>query len=330
MIVLMRAAVYTGAQKAQEMTTVKATTKFMVGNKANGTYSSTHFSPPAYHSKLKYADFFVGGTKMHKPTSAFVENVRIFIELLRRDLIIIRREFFGDLINAITWPLANAITFGLVLPSFGMDRAYGSFLLIGALATTFFYLSVSLAEDLVNDFCGLRSIDFLVILPASRYWLILVQRVCSFAVHATVVSVPLIPIGKLLLGDRMDLSHFSTIKFMLIMLLSAMFYGFFALWLASWIPNSRHFMSVWRRVYTPSQLLGCYWFSFAMAYEVFGFKAYITLLNPLTYMCEGVRSAVLGGEKYLNFWLVLGLLAVYTGLFGIYAMRKLKRRLDLL
>lgn len=252
------------------------------------------------------------------------------MELMRRDCVIIRREFVGDFINALTWPLANAITFGIVLPEFGMDKTYGSFLLIGALATTFFYLAVSLAEALVNDFCALRCIDFFLILPASSYQLILIQRVVSFALHATVVSVPLIPVGKLVLGDRMDLSQFSMIKFILIMLVSAQFYGFFALWLAAWIPSSRHFMSVWRRIYTPLQLLGCYWFSFAMAQKVFGMKALIVLLNPLTYMCEGVRGAVLGPTGYMPFWVALGLLCVYSVFFGWYAMNKLKQRLDLL
>jgi hypothetical protein len=249
---------------------------------------------------------------------------------MRRDCLIIRREFLDDLINALTWPLANAITFGLVLPEFGMDKTYGSFLLVGALATTFFYLAVSLAESLVNDICSLRCIDFFLILPASNYKLILVQKVISFALHATVISVPMIPIGKLVLGDRMDLAHFSFIKFMLIMLISAQFYGFFALWLASWIPSSRHFMSVWRRIYTPSQLLGCYWFSFVMAKKVMGAKAYVALLNPLTYMCEGVRSAVLGPTGYMPFWLAIGLLMIYSCGFGCYAMFRIKKRLDLL
>jgi ABC-2 type transport system permease protein len=257
-------------------------------------------------------------------------NVKIFFELMRRDCVIIRREFLSDFINALTWPLTNAITFGLVLPQFGMDRAYGSFLLIGSLAVTFFYLAVSLAETLVNDFGSLRGIDFFLILPASNYQLVLIQRVMSFALHATVVSVPLLPIGKLVLGDRMDLSQFSMIKFILIMLVSAQFYGFFALWLASWIPNSRHFMSVWRRIYTPSQLIGCYWFSLAMALKVIGWKAYIALLNPLTYMCEGVRSAVFGPKGYMPFWLAFGLLCVYSIVFGAYAMGKLRKRLDLL
>ena len=259
-----------------------------------------------------------------------INNARIFIQLMRRDVRVLSREFVGDLINAVTWPASLAITFGYVLPSVGMDQQYGSFLLIGALASTFFYLSLGMGNELVGDFTSLRCIDFYFTLPASSYQFVLLQRVISFALHSVFVSLPLLPIGKLLLGSRMDLSQLSIVKLLLIQLAAGIFFGFFGLWLAAWIPTNRAFNSVWRRVYTPMQLLGCYWFSFATGFNVFAYVTCIALLNPLTYMCEGVRAAVMGQEGYLNFWLCLVVLIGYTVVFGWYAMCKLKQKLDLL
>jgi len=39
---------------------------------------------------------------------------------------------------------------------------------------------------------------------------------------------------------------------------------------------------------------------------------------------------VMGQVGYINFWLCLAVLIAYTVVFGWYAMRKLKQRLDLL
>ncbi len=259
-----------------------------------------------------------------------MNNALIFLQLMRRDMRVLSREFVGDLINAITWPGSLAITFGYVLPSVGMNQQYGTFLLVGALASTFFYLSLGMGSELVSDFCSMRCIDFYFTLPTSSYRFVLSYRVFSFAFHSVIISLPLLLIGKFILGSRMDLSQLSIIKLLLVVLLSGTFFGFFGLWLAAWIPTNRAFNSVWRRVYTPMQLLGCYWFSFFTGFKVFSYIACIALLNPLTYMCEGVRAAVMGQTEYLNFWLCLAVLIAYTIGFGWYAMHKLKRRLDLL
>ena len=259
-----------------------------------------------------------------------IGNARIFLQMTLRDVSVLRKEFLGDLFNAVTWPTSLAITFGYVLPSVGMDPKYGSFLVVGALASTFFYLALGFGNELVSDFCSLRCIDYYFTLPASSYQAVLIQRVVSFALHSVIISLPLLPIGKLILGNRLDLSHLSMIKVLLIMIMSGLFFGFFGLWLASWVPTPRAFNSIWRRVYTPLQLLGCYWFAFFTGYKVFGLVAIIALANPLTFMCEGIRGAALGQTEFINFWVCLAVLVMYTCLFGWYAMRRLKKRLDLL
>lgn len=262
--------------------------------------------------------------------AAIVQNLRIYKSLFERDLIVARKDFFSDVINLVTWPTSLTITFGYVLPAVGQDAYYGAFLLIGALATTYFYLAVGFGSALVNDFETLRYIEYQMVLPLSSYRFLFWQRVLMFALHSTILSIPLLPVGKLLLGSVLDLQYFAPFKFMAIMLLSGIFFGFFALWLASWVPDNRAFSSVWRRIYTPMQLTGCYWFSFATAYKVFGLYALIGLLNPLTLMTEGIRAAVLGQTKYLSYWgCFIGLL-MYVFLFASYSFYKLKKRLDLL
>lgn len=260
----------------------------------------------------------------------YVQRARLFINLLYMDFKVIKQEFVGDLINAITWPASLALNFGYILPAFGMEQSYGSFLLIGAMATTYFYLAIGFASELVSDFEGERCIDYHVILPMPSYKMFVMQRVVSFALHATALAAPLLPIGKLLLGSRLDLTFFAPFKLLLILLMSGMFFGFFALWLAAYLPSTRAISNAWRRVYTPLLMAGCYWYSFQMGQKVFPNAIIITLFNPLTYMTEGVHAAVMGPSLYLHYWICCGALLAAICLMGAAAMHCLRSRLDLL
>jgi len=259
-----------------------------------------------------------------------MRRARLFINLLHMDFKVVRSEFIGDLVNAVTWPASLALNFGYILPAFGMEESYGSFLMIGAMATTYFYLSIGFASELVSDFDGERFIDFQVTLPMPSYKMLIMQRVVSFALQATALSMPLLPIGKVILGNKLNLATFAPLQFVVVLLLTGIYFGFFALWLAAFLPNQRSVSNAWRRVYTPLLMAGCYWFSFAMGIKVFPRAALIVLLNPLTYMTEGIRSAVMGPEEYIPFlYSLLGVVSAIV-LMGLFAMWSLRRRLDLL
>jgi len=259
---------------------------------------------------------------------SFIRSCLIFKNLLWRDFLVIKKDFVGDVINMVTWPTSLTITFGYVLPAFGMDKNYGSFLLVSSLATSFFYLAVSFAAELVSDFEGLRAIEFHLVLPFPSFHMLLIQKVVSFALHAVLLALPLLPMGKLLLGDRLDLQHFSLIKFVLIFMNAGMFFGFFALLLASYVKNQRNFSSVWRRIYTPMLFMGCFWFSFKMVRQAFPWLSYVTLCNPLTFIAEGIRSSVFGPSDYMPFWISFCSLLGFIALCCFFSFRKLQHRLD--
>lgn len=256
----------------------------------------------------------------------WLRNLSVFKNLLRREFAVMKKDYLNDLIDLIIWPASVIVSFGYVLPLFGMDPNYGSFLSAGAIASTFFYLSLGMASDLVYDFDSLRFIDSQLIAPVSSYSWVLVERVCAFSIHSFLLSLPLLPLSKILLATRFDMTHFSLFKYLFMMIGCSICWGFFGLWLAAMIEKPRAFAHVWRRVYTPMQLIGCYWFSFAMAQKVFPRLGYVALLNPLTFMTEGMRSAVLGAEGFMNFWLCLLLLSIFTVFLAFIACRRLKNR----
>ena len=190
-----------------------------------------------------------------------------------------------------------------------------------------FFESIYGANDLVNDFDNEKVIEYSLILPISAK-LVFIKTALSIALDAAVLSLFLVPLGKLLLTNRLMLDNFSIPKFMLIFTTMNLFFGFFGLWIASWAKDGKNFSYVYRRVVNPVWIFGGYQFTWFVLYKAFPQWGFLLLLNPMTYAFEGLRAAILGQTGYLNFWLCVGALWCFTILFACWALLWMKKRLD--
>ena len=78
----------------------------------------------------------------------------------------------------------------------------------------------------------------------------------------------------------------------------------------------------------PLWFLGGFQYSWQVLYDFSPLFAYVSLLNPVLYVMEGTRAAILGQEGSLNFWLCILMLIFFTLLCGWHALKQLKRQLD--
>ncbi|MCH9811769.1 ABC transporter permease, partial [bacterium] len=143
-----------------------------------------------------------------------------------------------------------------------------------------------------------------------------------------IVSALLFPIGKIFAYTRWDLSMFSVWKVLLMLVTSNIFFGFFALWLSSVIDGMSNLNSLWRRYIAPIWLFGGYVYSWHTAYQMSPIFAWVSLINPMIYVMEGMRSAALGAEGYLPFWLCFSMLWFFIIVCGTQAIKKMKVKLD--
>jgi len=134
--------------------------------------------------------------------------------------------------------------------------------------------------------------------------------------------------GKLRLWNSFSLAGVHYGKFALIFLLTNIFYAILGLWVTSFIYSLMNFDSVWMRIIFPMWFLGCFQFSWAALYQASPVIAYIDLINPITYISEGTRAAILGQQGSLNFWVCVGAIIVFIVIGWTHALLRLKRRLD--
>ncbi len=253
--------------------------------------------------------------------------LRSFGWLVWRDIIILRKSLWGKLLDSFIWSINYIIINTYIMPYFGVPQDYGSFIWVGTIVTMAFFESVNSANDVVHDLAGDKMLEHTLTLPLPA-WLVFARIGLNIAIDGMALSIFIVPLGKLILLDRLDLSHFSFIKFILIFVTINLFFGAFALWVSSWAHDAYRFSYVRRRIVNPLWLFGGYQFSWFVFYQAFPRSAMVILLNPITYTFEGMRAAILGQAGYLNFWASLSVLWLFIILFTIWAIIWMKKRLD--
>jgi ABC-2 type transport system permease protein len=253
--------------------------------------------------------------------------LKIFLQLLRRDFLLLRQEFWGNLINVLFWLVPNIFVFIYILPGLAVDASYGIFVLTGVIAAQGLFTAISTIPGLLADIEDNHAIYYYLSLPIPQ-WLLLVRYALNFAIGAFMMSVFLLPACMLLLCKTFDFAAFSLFKYLIFFLTLQLFFGFFTLLVAAYTKNMVQYERAWVRVVWPLVFLGGYQFSWQTLKTQLPWLAYGVLLNPLTYCLEGFRAAVLGQTGFINFWICFGLISFFTVISALIGIKKLMRRLD--
>ena len=86
--------------------------------------------------------------------------------------------------------------------------------------------------------------------------------------------------------------------------------------------------NIWMRFIFPLWFLGCYQFSWAAIYALSAPLAYVLLCNPILFVMEGMRGALLGIQDCLPWGICCVALCFFIVIGWHYAYYKMKRLLD--
>lgn len=233
-----------------------------------------------------------------------------------------RTKFFDTLILFFT----NVMVFGYFLQQEGAYHGYAGFFVVGAIASFGFIEVVGKVATLLADIEGDKTLFHNLIMPIGSS-MVFCYIALSWALTAVIISVLLFPIGKLLVWTQWSWENLSVWRTLAMFVTANIFFGFFALWLSSVVKMS-NLNSLWLRYIAPMWMFGGYVSSWKAIYGLSPVVGSISLINPMIYVMEGMRSACLGSSGYLPFWLCFIVLWGFIGLCGFVAVRRLKKRLD--
>jgi len=251
----------------------------------------------------------------------------IFKELIKSEFVVFRQVLFNKFIDLSIWVILTIVVTGHIMPYFGLKADFGLFQFGGVLAAVgLFELYYNIIE-FIQDLEGERIINYYLTLPMPS-WLAIISKTAYYFLTYSILSLFILPVGKLVLWNQLDLSQISYFKLILALILQNIFYACFVTWIVGVVKNMSNIGIIWARFIFPMWFMGGFQFSWIALYSASPVLSYINLLNPMIYITESTRVALIGQAGYINFWLCLLAIAVFSGITLIFGISKLKKRLD--
>ncbi len=247
--------------------------------------------------------------------------------LILSDLLVFKQAYMNKLIDVSIWIVLTTLVTGYIMPYFGLTDTFGVFQFGSLIAAVGLFELYASAVDLLVDFQGDRVIDYTLTLPIPS-WLAIVTKAACYAVVYLTLTISILPLGKLLLWNKLDLLTINYFQLVLTLIFQSIFYACFTIWVSSVIENMSKLGSVWARFIFPMWFMGGFQFSWISLYHAVPIVAWINLINPMIYITEGTRAAILGQADYLNFWICMLMIVIFSALCLARGMQNLKKRLD--
>jgi len=231
--------------------------------------------------------------------NTFTHNKAIFWALLARDMRVIKTRLRSLIIDGLILVVVAVLVFGNLLPMMGMPKKLIAPVFLGN-SLSFFLASLGynwatrMAYDLRFD----RFIDYFLTLPLPKSWLF-AYYVVSFVIEVTIVTLPMVTLGIVALGNNFGPINGNFAVFLCIYFLALLFWGLFFLGSAfvydyQWFRNN-----MWARRIMPFFATAPAFFTLHAIAIIAPTTSKLMLLNPLTYIIEGLRASLLGGPEYL-------------------------------
>lgn len=247
-----------------------------------------------------------------------------FVAVLRRDMYVTGSELPAFLAQVILQPLFLLLVFGKILGSLGYTRpGYADLLFPGLLALTAVITGMqTLAFPLVAEFGWTREIEDRLLAPIPT-GLVAVEKVVFAALRALLATVLMIPIGILVLGS-VPWRWAGFPLFAAVVLLGALVGAGLGLVLGTLVPPAR-INILFSLVFTPLLFTGSSQYPWPSLSRLRWFQV-LSAANPMTYVSEGLRGALIPTVPHIAPWICLLVLTASIAVLLAIGIRGFYRR----
>jgi ABC-2 type transport system permease protein len=251
------------------------------------------------------------------------DPARAFLAILRRDLFVTGKELWIILAQVGLTPLFMLFVFTRVLGGQGLvDPRYADLLLPGVVALAALTTALqSVALPLVKELGFTREIEDRLLAPLPTAW-VAVGKLVTATLRGLLAAILMYPLGALVVGSvpwqpaRLPLA-------LLVVVLGAWVGGGIGMTLATVLPLQRINMT-FSLIITPIIWTGCIHYPWPRLSSMRWYQV-VTAANPMTYVSEGVRGAMVPTVPHLPEWLCLAVLAGAAALSTALSVRSFSR-----
>ncbi len=255
-------------------------------------------------------------------------NLRIISALLHRDLKVLSAQLVSRFIDGAVIVGLQIVEFCYILPLMGLSPQLIGPLFLGTLVLIIFHMGFAMSLRHLHDLQSDRFIDYQLTIPVRWQWL-LISYIISFIIEVSIIAIPLLTISILFFKSQFGIIEVNFLGIASIYFISLIFLGLVFLYLPFAYSFEWFNDNIWPRRLSPLLMLSSCFLPWKQVHAFAPIIGQILLLNPLTYVADGLRSALIGGPDFISVWrCVLILIIVSCVLAGIF-MIQTKRRLDI-
>lgn len=259
-----------------------------------------------------------------------VDTTKVLFYFMVRDCYSYRNKIKTYFLNYILiYPPILCLSFAYLQTAvyFGAEHAKtGTTLFIGNTLLLALFLCNRTCMELLFDLDGNRYIDYQATLIDAR--LILVQRIVFAATFSFIVLLPFLPMSKLILQSHFDSTNTSWPFLFLILYVSCLCLASYNILAACVLKNHRSLSTFWKRINTPLLFLGGFLVPWHIINQYSPTLGQIVYLNPFIYMTEGLRQAIIGGDKFFSYATCTTGLLLMTLIFTLASFYFFKKKTD--
>lgn len=249
---------------------------------------------------------------------------RAFLAVLYRDVYVTWGELPVFLSQVILQPLFLLFVFGKVLGDLGYTRGnYADLLFPGLLALTAVITGMqTLAFPLVAEFGWTKEIEDRLLAPMPTS-LVAAEKVVFATVRSLLATLIMIPVGVFVLGS-IPWEWANLPLFVAVVVLGAILGASLGLVLGTLVPPAR-INILFSLVFTPLLFTGASQYPWPSLARLRWFQV-VTALNPMTYVSEGLRAALVPSVPHIRPWISVVVLVVSLGILLAVGVRGFYRR----
>lgn len=258
----------------------------------------------------------------------FLQNISIVRSLLLRDLYVFKATLVSTFIDSAVALFTEIILNVKLLPLMGMPRELIAPLYVGGIFAKLFFLAHSNSLRIQYEIRDGGLIFYEAALPLSKGWLF-ARNLIRFTVETLLILLPLIMISIPLVGNDLGIAEPQWALLVFFMVASALFFGALSIFIAHHYPFDWYMENIWPRRLSFLFMTSVLFITWKRVFLYIPWFGYLALLNPTTYLVEGMRSALFDPTLYLSRTACVVGACFFCILLIIMMYRSIIKRLDL-
>ena len=255
---------------------------------------------------------------------------RAFWGLIRRDLIVARREAFQLSMRTVMNPFLFVFVFAYVFPKIGQQfqtgtgTSFATILVPGLVGSAIIFNGISaVALPLVMEFGATREIEDRVQAPLPTA-MVAVEKIVFSAAQAVVAGAIVFPFVYLIPSTPVSV-HVNNWPLLIgVFIMAGLVSSALGMAIGT-VANPRQIGLIFALIVIPVTFLGCVYYPWARLHPIRWLQI-LVLINPLVYISEGLRTALTPSVPHMHPWAFFGALLLLFGLLMWMAMRGFLRR----